>query len=240
MRSGLCLSGGGLRATLFHIGVLRNLRERGILPTIKTITSVSGGSITAAHLVQNWDEYCNGDFDKVTFRLLNMVRKDIRGRITRKYLPIAPAYILLRALSILDKYMMVFNFSTMADYISDLRIKWLQYYYHHYLFKCCCRRYYRNKCHANCKYKHTGTYSDLVNSISQPPNVYLLATDVSEGKLHAYTHEGLRIDITKLFDYDDNFFITSDSINLADAVAASSAFPAMLPTKSVDHNTLKF
>lgn len=51
-RSGtaLCLSGGGFRATLFHLGGLRRLNETGVLAKLDTITSVSGGSIMAAAL----------------------------------------------------------------------------------------------------------------------------------------------------------------------------------------------
>src|SRR4029077_16907184 len=47
---GLCLSGGGFRATLFHMGALRRLNELGVLSKLDTISSVSGGSITAAAL----------------------------------------------------------------------------------------------------------------------------------------------------------------------------------------------
>lgn len=47
---GLALSGGGFRATLFHLGSLRRLNELGVLTTVDTITSVSGGSIMAACL----------------------------------------------------------------------------------------------------------------------------------------------------------------------------------------------
>jgi NTE family protein len=47
---GLCLSGGGFRAALFHLGALRRLNELGILPRVRTISSVSGGSIISAHL----------------------------------------------------------------------------------------------------------------------------------------------------------------------------------------------
>lgn len=47
---GLCLSGGGFRATLFHMGALRRLNELGVLSKLETISSVSGGSITAAAL----------------------------------------------------------------------------------------------------------------------------------------------------------------------------------------------
>ena len=46
----LCLSGGGFRAALFHLGALRRLNETGVLSQIDIITSVSGGSIIAAHL----------------------------------------------------------------------------------------------------------------------------------------------------------------------------------------------
>jgi len=48
----LCLSGGGYRATLFHLGALRRLNELGVLtrPDFRTVSSVSGGSITAAAL----------------------------------------------------------------------------------------------------------------------------------------------------------------------------------------------
>jgi NTE family protein len=49
---GLCLSGGGYRATLFHLGSVRRLHELGVLtrPDFRTISSVSGGSITNAQL----------------------------------------------------------------------------------------------------------------------------------------------------------------------------------------------
>ncbi|HEX2580460.1 MAG TPA: patatin-like phospholipase family protein [Dongiaceae bacterium] len=47
-RIGLALSGGGSRAIAFHLGCLRALQAEGILPHIKTISAVSGGSIIAA------------------------------------------------------------------------------------------------------------------------------------------------------------------------------------------------
>ncbi len=48
----LCLSGGGYRAALFHLGVLRFLHRIGVLQNVKAISSVSGGSIISAHLVR--------------------------------------------------------------------------------------------------------------------------------------------------------------------------------------------
>ena len=50
----LCLSGGGYRAMLFHLGVLWYLNDAGILRTIKRFSSVSGGSITSGALAVAW------------------------------------------------------------------------------------------------------------------------------------------------------------------------------------------
>jgi NTE family protein len=50
----LCLSGGGYRAMLFHLGTLWRLNELGYLPKLDRVSSVSGGSITAAVLALAW------------------------------------------------------------------------------------------------------------------------------------------------------------------------------------------
>src|SRR5882724_3089714 len=46
---GLGLSGGGFRASLFHIGVLARLAELDVLHRVETLSCVSGGSIVGAH-----------------------------------------------------------------------------------------------------------------------------------------------------------------------------------------------
>jgi NTE family protein len=53
---GLCLSGGGYRAMLFHLGSLWRLNEAGLLAQLSRISSVSGGSITAGTLGLRWRE----------------------------------------------------------------------------------------------------------------------------------------------------------------------------------------
>ena len=52
--TGLALSGGGFRAALFHLGSLWRLNELGWLKRLAEVTSVSGGSITAAYLGFRW------------------------------------------------------------------------------------------------------------------------------------------------------------------------------------------
>ena len=54
--TGLCLSGGGYRAMMFHVGVIWRLYESGVLKKIDRISSVSGGSITSGMLGLKWRE----------------------------------------------------------------------------------------------------------------------------------------------------------------------------------------
>jgi NTE family protein len=64
---GLSLSGGGYRATLFHLGAIRRLNEFGILPKLTTVSSVSGGSILNGFLASRLSSpLINGitDFDQ--------------------------------------------------------------------------------------------------------------------------------------------------------------------------------
>lgn len=109
---GLALSGGGFRATLFHLGVVRALAEAGLLSRVTHITSVSGGSVLSAHLVLNWKAYAGSSdayaraaaglpsdgtatsqeaaklFDEASKPLLSLINLDIRNRILRR-LPIS-------------------------------------------------------------------------------------------------------------------------------------------------------
>src|SRR5215475_6129285 len=52
----LCLSGGGYRAMIFHLGALWRLNELGYLGQLRRVSSVSGGSITAGVLALAWPE----------------------------------------------------------------------------------------------------------------------------------------------------------------------------------------
>lgn len=53
----LCLSGGGTRAELFHVGAILRLNELGLLSKLNRVSSVSGGSITAGVLGLAWNRF---------------------------------------------------------------------------------------------------------------------------------------------------------------------------------------
>ena len=74
---GLCLSGGGYRAMVFHLGALWRLNELGYLGRLSRVSSVSGGSITAAILGVNWHQM---DFDSrgVSQRFIELCVNPVR------------------------------------------------------------------------------------------------------------------------------------------------------------------
>ena len=74
---GLCLSGGGYRAMLFHLGALWRLNEFGYLPKLKRISSVSGGSIIAGVLGLHWSEL-DFDGDGVSPRFKEVIVEPVR------------------------------------------------------------------------------------------------------------------------------------------------------------------
>ena len=81
---GLALSGGGYRASLFHLGVTRRLHELGALQQTTRLSSVSGGSILAGFLAhrmldQGQTRLRFDDWEaEVSAPFRELVRKDIR------------------------------------------------------------------------------------------------------------------------------------------------------------------
>lgn len=65
---GICLSGGGYRAMLFHAGSLARLNEAGLLAKLDMISSVSGGSIASGLLAYIWPRLIFENDIAVNFR----------------------------------------------------------------------------------------------------------------------------------------------------------------------------
>src|SRR5207244_1712284 len=66
----------------------RLLRDAKLLPQVKRIGAVSGGSILAAHLVLNWERYTGDEaaFHSVAQEIIRFVQLDVRGRVVRRWL----------------------------------------------------------------------------------------------------------------------------------------------------------
>ncbi len=77
-RVGLALSGGGSRAIAFHLGCLRALHDEGILPQVEVISAVSGGAVIAAMYA-----YSNDTFAEFETRVTGLLRRGLAGSIAR-------------------------------------------------------------------------------------------------------------------------------------------------------------
>jgi NTE family protein len=72
----LALSGGGIRAAVFHLGMLRRLASQRMLESVSAISTVSGGSLVTAAVVSKagmkWpssDEYLGSVYPELRRRL---------------------------------------------------------------------------------------------------------------------------------------------------------------------------
>jgi predicted acylesterase/phospholipase RssA len=236
---GLALSGGGFRATLFHLGVVRALAEAGLLARITHITSVSGGSVLAAHLVLRWKDFALASdmfaearsapepratelaaaaaqrFDEAADPLLKFIESDVRADILRKL----PWLFLGRGLCHVLKLCCVFfpDLCTRLDKIFQKRpaVESL-------------RRHLERKLFGTKK----------LSELKSPhgPELAILATEVASMEHAWFTSEG--------FGQPSSVSGGGDSIGpnfftIAQGVAASSAFPALFPPVRIDGKTTR-
>lgn len=99
-RVGLALSGGGFRASFFHLGVLAKLAELDVLRHISILSCVSGGSIVGAcywmllrQKLQEKEQLARSDYIDVITNLINHFRgavdKNLRGKIQPSKIQVA-------------------------------------------------------------------------------------------------------------------------------------------------------
>lgn len=207
---GLALSGGGFRATLFHLGVVSYLRDRDLLKKVAFICSVSGGSVLAAHLILNWDRYAlgnNKDFKVVVKEIVDFIcSRDVSGRIARRSL------------------LRLFSFHPMSSTMLANEYQPLLW-----------RKPYEvvNTEEEKSKEQLQDFEVTGIERWDQIPvdwpKLYVMATHVETGNRCSFSKDGFRITggsdteaIRSLFDKD-----TATSERIARSVAASSAFPPL-------------
>ncbi len=181
----LCLSGGGYRAMLFHVGVLWRLNELGLLGQLKRISSVSGGSITAAVLGMEWNRL---GWSTVGGAPRIADRTQFQDRV------VAP----LRKMgaTTIDVSSVIWGTLNPWTWISDQVVD----NYNEVLF-------------------HGRTLQDLPAD-NDGPRFILNATNVKTGSLWRFSRPYMA-------DYRVGM-IENPTVSLAEAVAASSAFPPVL------------
>jgi predicted acylesterase/phospholipase RssA len=218
-RVGLSLSGGGFRATLFHLGVVRFLQDAKKLKCVKRIGAVSGGSVFAAHLVLNWERYTDDKtFEDAAREVFDFVRSDVRGRVIRRWI--------FAWVTGLRPWLL------MRPWLPFVPHSWKQSSF--WTFTKLLQRSYERL------YKKA-TLSDLRTKGSEPggsstserPQVSFYATSLGTGTVCSFGQSG--------FAWDENGTersIRATRTRVALAVAASSAFPPLFPPIAVDSDVL--
>lgn len=179
---GLCLSGGGFRAMLFHLGSLWRLNDAGLLPTLTTVSSVSGGSIAAGALAAAWSRL---DFGP------DAVGRAFRTEVADPLLALAARTIDVPAV--------------LLGFVTGGAAKRVAASYDRHLF-------------------HGATLQDLP-APGHGPDFVILATNQSNARLFRFSRDSMRdwsIPDTR-----------NPTLPLAQAVAASSAFPPFLSPLAV-------
>jgi NTE family protein len=182
----VCLSGGGYRAMIFHVGVLWRLNEIALLPAVKRFSSVSGGSLTAGVLAMNWTKLAFDDRGVATQFAPQLVTPLRRMARTHVDVGAVATGVLLPGVSVSER---------VAEE------------YRRHLFG------------------HT-TLQDLPDDPHGPPRFIFNSTNLETGVL-------LRFSKSYLADYKVGR-IPKPTLDLAVAVAASSAFPPFLSPCTLD------
>lgn len=172
----VCLSGGGYRAMLFHVGALWRLHELGMLSRVDRVSSVSGGSITAGVLALGWSRLkTGGSFAEiVALPVMRLASRTIdRGAVLGGIL--LPGTVSERVADVYDKEL--FDGATLQD-------------------------------------------------LPDNPRFVINATNLESGSLWRFSKPYMR-------DWRVGS-IANPNLRLADAVAASSAFPPVLSPYVLD------
>ncbi|MET4789574.1 putative acylesterase/phospholipase RssA [Bradyrhizobium japonicum] len=201
----LCLSGGGLRATFFHLGVIRALRQLDLLPKVTDVVSVSGGSIITAHLIQHWGKYISDDpeiFDQAQSSLLSLRTLDLRGAVIRRSVLWWPLYFLS------------LRFPRLLSSLRKGRTEFLRQQYDRYFGKI--------------------TLSQLGSSSPGSPQFHLVCANLVSGNLCSFTKRDYVV-VERKEDAATGMVqkqlqsYAAELTEISLAVAASSAFPPVFP-----------
>lgn len=129
---GLSLAGGGFRASLFHLGVLRRMAELDLLRRVEVVSTVSGGSIVGALYVlvlkKRLEAAPDGQLDRdgyvevveeVEEALLAGIRKNLRTRLFMN--PAGVLRVLLTPLSLGQRMARLYERHLYADVVEEIR-----------------------------------------------------------------------------------------------------------------------
>lgn len=196
---GVALSGGGYRAAAYHIGTLRALHKLSILEKVDVISSVSGGSITAAYYVQNKSKEYE-DFEK-----------EFKEKLKHNILWLGVIDLLFVLALLGTMVCLIPNPYRAYSWIPILVLVLVCWYYLFPFSKCievayCCQFFKGAK----------------LNEINKIPVLAINTTDLSTGNQFTFSQEKITC-----YPYKDHLTFSPEGFPLARAVMASSCIPQL-------------
>jgi predicted acylesterase/phospholipase RssA len=236
---GLALSGGGFRASFFHIGVLARLAELDKLKDVEAISTVSGGSIVGV------DYYL-----KLKILLESTADKDIKQN---DYIKIVENL----EKDFLEGVQTNIRNATFMNFKDNLEV--LTGFVNNFSRTNLLGRYYQKEFYDKNKFEDNKTLSKMnelrikpkdaqenfhpyyhnIKRTHKVPNIIINATNLNSGHCWVFTATGMGelesmsskdVDKNKMYVYDryENFENEDlQNFKISDAVAASSAVPAL-------------
>lgn len=184
-RVGLAFSGGGFRATAFGLGALRALHDRGILPDVKVVSGISGGSLLTAM----W-AYGPTDFQAFDASVTELLQRSLQAELGRRTFT---AHRTARNIA-----------SVSTTLASGLRP----------------RRSTRTEALVDALASRDFGAKDITEVTHPGLSTIISATDLSTGNAVRF---GSGVSSCS------SLGVITDAVPVADAVAASAAFPVLLP-----------
>lgn len=219
---GLSLSGGGYRATIYHLGTLKKLKELNLLDAVDVISTNSGGSITGA----TYGLYDN-DFEAFENTIRKGVKQSvIKGVFTSWRFLLVFAATLLWILLILYLLANGFAWSSFGLLIA-LIIIFLLFQFHLFPISKLNERMYNNI------FFNEKSLSDLSSKVRFAIN----ATNLETGRLFTFSNATMGDSVYSYPDDEDKsdpIIFKAEKFPIARAVAASTSVPFVFTPVKID------
>ena len=212
---GLALSGGGSRAMAFHLGCLRALHKQGILDRVSTISAVSGGSVIAALYCSQRGDFAAFERTARRFSARGFVTLALKKAVTSlegiKAVVCLGGNLLIAAVTVLARAgVWLLPFSSSFNH----RVRYLLDQLHF-------ERFASRTTILRCVFSDLFNHKTLPQLREDRPKLIVVACELRSKSAFYFTKDGVgswRLGKA-----------TGSDFEIAHAVAASAAYPGLLP-----------